>query len=74
MHKSIQDDKATGALFEKMLTTDVLELPRFLHTLFGAIWEMGWNGKGPDFMDFPSYDEEVKRLAYKTEEFIRGLP
>jgi len=73
-HKSIQDDKAIVALFEKTLITDVHEILRFLHTLFWAIWEMAWNGKRPDLADFRSFDGEVKRLINKTEEFIRGLP
>jgi len=73
-HKSIQDDKAILALFEKTLISDVQEILRFLHTLFSAIWEMAWNGKRPDLTDFRSYDGEVKRLINKTEEFIRELP
>ena len=73
-HKSIQDDKAIFALFEKTLITDVQEILRFLHTLFWAIWEMAWNGKRPDLADFRSFDGEVKRLTNKTEQFIRGLP
>jgi hypothetical protein len=73
-HKSIQDDKAIVALFEKTLITDVLEILRFLHTLFWAIWEMAWNAKRPDLMDFRSFDREVERLTNETEEFIRGLP
>ena len=51
-HKSIQDDKAIVALFEKTLITDVQEILRFLHTLFWAIWEMAWNGKRPDLRGF----------------------
>lgn len=73
-HKSIRDDKAIVALFEKTLITDVLDILRFLHTLFWAIWEMAWNAKRPALIDFRSYDEEVKRLTNNTEEFIRGLP
>jgi AbiU2 len=73
-HKSIQDDKAILALFEKTLITDVQEILRFLHTLFWAIWEMAWNAKRPDLTDFRSYDGEVTRLTNKTEKFIRELP
>ena len=73
-HQSIQDDKAIPALFEKTLITDVHEILRFLHTLFWAIWEMGWNAKRLDLIDFRSFDGEVKRLISKTEEFVRGLP
>jgi hypothetical protein len=73
-HKSIQDEKAIFALFEKTLISDVQEILRFLHTLFWAIWEMAWNGKRPDLADFRSFDGEVKRLTNKTEQFIRGLP
>ena len=73
-HRSIQDQKAIGALFEKTLIADVEEVLRFLHTLFWTIWEMAWNAKTPDLKDFRSFDREVRRIVSETEKFVRGLP
>jgi|SRR5580698_55536 hypothetical protein len=72
-HKSIQDDQAIGALFEKTLIADVHEVLRFLHTLFWAIWEMAWNAKRLDLADFRSFDGEIKRVVNTTEEFVNEL-
>lgn len=72
-HKTIQDDKATAALFEKTLIADVAEILRFLHTLFWAIWEMAWNANPLALSDFRSFHAEVSRVTEKTEEFVCGL-
>jgi hypothetical protein len=73
-HRSTEDEAAIASLFSRTMIGDVSEILRFLHTVLWAIKEMAWNARRPDLTDFRDYEDYVRNINAKTEEFVRRLP